>query len=183
MSTDIAAKLSRYGKDDTDKYSMEQGKTLFLESITLPCGVVIPNRLAKAPMGEERADAQGRPNRSLIEMYRSWAHGGFGLSITGNFMVDRSALVAPGNVICETDRDLDGLKLWASAAQENGAHCWVQICHAGRQTSSENPVAPSAVGLPWGPPPRALEESEILDIIQQFVATAKICKDAGFKGV
>ena len=173
----------RYGQGVAAKFSTEDGQKIFGEPLTLPCGVTLANRLAKAPMSEERADAAGRPNRNLIEMYRVWGHGGFGLNITGNFMVDKRWLVAPGNVVCESERDLEALKIWSEAAQENGSACWVQICHPGRQTSSEKPVAPSAVSLPWGPPVRALNEEEILDIIDRFVETARICKEAGFQGI
>ena len=176
----------RYGDGSTSPFDVQQGKDLFLEPLTLPCGVTLSNRLAKAPMSEERADADGRPNRNLVEMYRAWAHGGFGLNVTGNFIVSHTALVAPGNVVCEKSREdgfVEYLKVWSAAAQENGTACWVQICHAGRQTSSENPVAPSAVPLPWGPPVRALTEDEIEDIIQRFVDTAVVCKEGGFQGV
>lgn len=118
-------------------------------------------------------------------MYRAWAHGGFGLNITGNFMVDKRWLVAPGNVICEKEHEdlMEALTLWSAAAQENSTPCWVQICHPGRQTSSENPVAPSEVPLPWGSPVRALTEEEISEIIDRFVQTAVICQKAGFQGV
>lgn len=172
----------RYGSTQA-RYSEEEGKRIFLEPLTLPCGVTLANRLSKAPMSEERADQDGRPNRNLIEMHRAWAAGGFGLNVTGNFMVDKRWLVAPGNVVCETERDLAALQLWSAAAQENGTACWVQICHPGRQTSSPDPVAPSAVPLPWGPPVRVLDEPEILDIIARFVNTARIVKKAGFQGV
>lgn len=176
----------RYGDDNNTgepKFSIDQGKALFEQPLVLPCGVTLRNRFAKAPMSEERADPDGRPNRNLIEMYRAWSKGGFGLNITGNFMVDGRWLVAPGNVVCEKERDLQALRLWSTAAQEHGTACWVQICHPGRQTSSPHPVAPSAVPLPWGPPVVALQHDEILNVIDRFVQTAKIVQKAGFEGV
>lgn len=176
----------RYGEKSSSKFDVNQGKDLFLEPLTLPCGFVLQNRLAKAPMSEERADADGRPNRSLVEMYRAWGNGGFGLNVTGNFMVDHRWLVAPGNVVCQKSREhgfVEYLKVWSAAAQEGNTSCWVQICHPGRQTSSPEPVAPSAVPLPWGPPVRALSEEEIEDIIQRFVDTAVLCKEGGFQGI
>ena len=173
----------RYGANTPPKFSVDEGKIIFSEPLVLPCGATLRNRIVKAPMSEERVGADGRPNRNLIEMYRAWSAGGFGLNVTGNFMVDRRWLVAPGNVICESDRDLEAFTLLSAAAQENGTTCWVQICHPGRQTCSADPVAPSAVPLPWGPPVRALTEEEILDVIQRFVTTAKVVKKAGFSGV
>mmetsp|Transcript_99707 Transcript_99707/g.197718 ORF Transcript_99707/g.197718 Transcript_99707/m.197718 type:complete len:398 (+) Transcript_99707:99-1292(+) len=173
----------RYGEGTEPKFSVQDGKDIFMETLTLPCGATIRNRIAKAPMSEDRAGADGRPNRNLIEMYRAWSGGGFGLCITGNFMVDGRWWIAPGNVVCESERDLEALSLWSNAAQENDTACWAQINHPGRQSRSPNPVAPSAVPLPWGPPVRALTEEEILDVIQRFVTTAKIVKKAGFQGV
>lgn len=184
--TGIQTTYERYGqdKDIESNYSAARGKELFEQPLLLPCGVVLPNRIAKAPMSEERADKDGRPNRNLVEMYRAWSQGGFGLNVTGNWMVDKRWLVAPGNVVVENDRDLEALKVWSAAAQGGDkCHCWVQICHPGRQTSSPDPVAPSDVPLPWGPPVRALELNEIVDIIDRFVATASVAKRAGFKGV
>lgn len=81
--------VKRYGSDIASRYSEAQGKELFLQPLKLPCGVTLANRFAEAPMSEERADHDGRPNRNLVEMYRAWAAGGFGLNVTGNFMVDK----------------------------------------------------------------------------------------------
>jgi hypothetical protein len=65
----------------------------------------------------------------------------------------------------------------------------MQISHAGRQSpryATRQPVGPSAVTLDLlgsYKTPRALEEHEILDIIQRFGAVAKIAQDCGFTGV
>jgi len=44
-------------------------------ALTLPNGVTIPNRLAKAAMEENMADRDHAPSDNLIRLYRSWAEG------------------------------------------------------------------------------------------------------------
>ena len=65
--------------------------------LTLPNGAVIPNRLAKAAMEENMADADHAPSEALIRLYKAWADGGVGLILTGNVMIDRRAMTGPGD--------------------------------------------------------------------------------------
>lgn len=46
--------------------------TLF-NSLTLPNGATVPNRLAKAAMEENLADADHAPSEALLRLYRAWA--------------------------------------------------------------------------------------------------------------
>eukprot|EP01083_Nonionella_stella_P210418 761790_1 len=66
--------------------------------ITLPCGVQLPNRLAKAAMTECLADELSRPTAELFRLYETWSRGGTGLLITGNVQIDRRYVERPGNV-------------------------------------------------------------------------------------
>jgi 2,4-dienoyl-CoA reductase-like NADH-dependent reductase (Old Yellow Enzyme family) len=166
------------------------GAATLAQPLTLPCGAVLPNRFAKAAMSEQLADRHNRPTDEMTRLYARWAAGGTGLLITGNVMVDARALGEARDVVLETDEALAGLTQWALAARSHGAHCWVQLNHPGRQTMrtlSIDPVAPSAVPMKLGggvfATPRALEEAEILDIIQRFARSAAIVKAAGFTGV
>ena len=52
--------------------------------LTLPNGAVIPNRIAKAAMEENMADADHAPSDALLQLYNAWAEGGCGLILTGN---------------------------------------------------------------------------------------------------
>ena len=158
------------------------------ERLRLPCGKVLRNRLAKAAMSEQLAGRYSEPTPELIELYRLWGEGGAGLLITGNVMVDRTAISEPGQVVVEDDRHLDRLAQWASAAKMRGAQVWMQINHAGRQVPvsvSRRAVAPSAVPLPGHlfARPRALHREEILALVQRYAATARLAVQAGFDGV
>ncbi|MBI2423610.1 MAG: NADH:flavin oxidoreductase/NADH oxidase family protein [Candidatus Hydrogenedentes bacterium] len=157
---------------------------------TLPCGVTLPNRIIKAAMTEQLADARFQPTEELIRLYERWGQGGTAVHLTGNVMVDRRSLEGPRNVAVEDERDLPQLRTWAERAQANGAQLWMQISHPGRQTPSRvssEIVAPSVVPLKgYGPlfrAPRALDAGEIEPLIERFVTTAAIAREAGFGGV
>ncbi|MBC7212447.1 MAG: 2,4-dienoyl-CoA reductase, partial [Pseudomonas sp.] len=64
--------------------------------LTLPNGAVVPNRIAKAAMEENMADAEHAPSDRLMRLYQAWAQGGAGLLISGNVMVDQRAMTGPG---------------------------------------------------------------------------------------
>lgn len=164
--------------------------TTLHDNLILPCGVKLPNRLAKAAMSEQLSDYHNRPTTELVRLYQRWADGGVGLNITGNVMVDRRALGEPCNVVVEDERDLDKLSEWAKAGKSRGGKFIMQINHPGRQSPtfvSSEPVAPSAIAVNVGvgmfARPRALTEKEILEIIERFGQTAKVALKAGFDGV
>jgi 2,4-dienoyl-CoA reductase-like NADH-dependent reductase (Old Yellow Enzyme family) len=157
--------------------------------LPLPCGAVLPNRLAKAPMTEGLADARDDATPALARLYGRWADGGAGLLVTGNAMVDRRYLERAGNVVVDRDSDVAALRAWATAAGRSGGHAWVQLSHPGRQSTrfhTARPVAPSAVRLPVAgmfARPRALEEGEIHEAIAAFARAAAVVQRAGFTGV
>ena len=160
--------------------------------LTLPNGAVIPNRLAKAAMEEQLADAGQLPGPSSRCLYRTWAKGGSGLILTGNVMVDRRALTSAGAIVLDAGSDLAPFRAWAVAAREGGAQVWMQINHPGRQVMAANGQpgwAPSDVAVDLGKHsklmarPRVMTEAEICATIQAFATTARRAEEAGFSGV
>ena len=81
--------------------------------LTLPNGQSIPNRLCKAAMEENMADAGQVPGQALVNLYQQWADGGVGLILTGNVMVAPDAMTGPGGVYlgAETLAQGDNLSL------------------------------------------------------------------------
>ncbi len=158
---------------------------------TLPCGVTLPNRIAKAGMSEQLGDRHGSPTADLEQLYAAWARGGAGLLVTGNVMVDHRALVEPRNAVLEDERFLPAYKLWAKAVHAHGSKIVMQINHPGRVAVLpllKRPVGPSPVGLDLPAMnivrvPREMSEAEILDQIQRFANTAALAVQAGFDGV
>lgn len=166
---------------------------LLSDPLTLPCGTRLPNRLCKAAMTEGLAKPDGSASDELVELYRRWGESGAGLLLTGNVQIDANHLERPGNIIVDhtpEDAPMGMLKKMAAAATARGAHCWVQISHAGRQTQkivNPHPKAPSAVklGLPGGQfgDPVELTADEIADLVRRFAQCALVMKEAGFSGV
>lgn len=160
--------------------------------LTLPNGATISNRLAKAAMEENMADANHAPSDALMRLYDAWAKGGAGLILTGNVMVDSRAMTGPNGVVLEDDAHLERFRRWAQIARSNGAQVWLQINHPGRQMQAalgQTTLAPSAIALELGalskkfPVPRAMTEQDIADVQARFVRSARLAEQSGFTGV
>jgi 2,4-dienoyl-CoA reductase-like NADH-dependent reductase (Old Yellow Enzyme family) len=160
--------------------------------LVLPNGAAIPNRVAKAAMEENMADADHAPSEALLRLYEAWAQGGAGLILTGNVMVDSRAMTGPNGVVLEDDTHLDRFRRWAQIARAHGAHAWLQINHPGRQMQAalgQTTLAPSAVALELGalskqfPVPRAMTEQDIAEVQQRFTKSAQLAEQSGFTGV
>jgi 2,4-dienoyl-CoA reductase-like NADH-dependent reductase (Old Yellow Enzyme family) len=166
-------------------------ETLLAQPLTLPCGAVIPNRLAKSAMSEALGTLDNQPTSRLDRLYARWADGGIGLCISGNVMVDRRALGEPGNVAIESEAQLPALRAWAAAGTRGGTQLWMQINHPGKQAPkglNAETVSPSAIPFradmaSFFDTPRELTHAEIEDIVRRFGNTARIAKLAGFTGV
>ncbi|MGL3819972.1 NADH:flavin oxidoreductase/NADH oxidase family protein [Sphingopyxis sp. R3-92] len=161
--------------------------------LTLPCGAILPNRIAKAAMTEGMATPGGRPTPALDRLYCLWSDGGAGLLIGGNLVIDRDHLERPGNVVIDRAPDAEmraALMRWAEAATRGGNHFWAQISHSGRQTPAivnRHPKSASDIklALPGGQfgQPEPLTQEEIGDLVRRWAVAAKACQDAGFTGV
>jgi 2,4-dienoyl-CoA reductase-like NADH-dependent reductase (Old Yellow Enzyme family) len=163
----------------------------FGTSFTLKNGATIKNRLFKSAMSEQLGNKSHDPKPGLADLYHRWAQGGIGLSVSGNIMIDRTALGEPANVVLDEQSDLAAFKAWTRAGTVNDTHLWAQLNHPGKQSPtflSKDPVAPSAIGLEGSLAssfklPRKLTEQEIKDIIKKFAISARLAKDVGFTGV
>ncbi|MBO1912276.1 hypothetical protein J4G37_46710, partial [Microvirga sp. 3-52] len=71
---------------------MNQSKSVLENSLQLPNGTFIKNRIFKSAMSEALGTPNQNPSQSLVTLYKAWADGGAGLVMTGNVMVDRNAL-------------------------------------------------------------------------------------------
>ena len=161
--------------------------------LTLPSGVEIPNRLIKAAMTERLANPKNEVTDRHVRLYKAWGDGGIGLQITGNVLVDRRNLEAPGNVVIDgvpSNEHAVMLGKWAEACKAGGGKVVMQLSHAGRQTQkmvNPEPDAPSAIAvdLPGGQfgTPRAMTGDDIQRLIQKYATATKAARAAGFDGV
>ncbi|MDP3816350.1 NADH:flavin oxidoreductase/NADH oxidase family protein [Pseudomonas sp.] len=162
------------------------------QPLQLPNGTLIPNRIAKAAMEENMADAQQAPSAELLRLYQSWAEGEAGLLLSGNVMIDSRAMTGPAGVVLEDGAQLEKFRQWAQIGRSKGAQFWLQTNHPGRQIQAnlgQQAWAPSSVALQLGrlsklfAVPKAMDEADIAELIQRFVRTAQLAEEAGFSGV
>ena len=162
------------------------------QTLTLPNGNVLPNRIAKAAMEENMAIEGHLPGDGIFKLYKAWANGGTGLLITGNVMVDHRAMTGPGGIALEQDTPLEPFKQWANSAKQNNTQVWMQINHPGRQVYAAmggHVLSPSDIPLDMGKhsslfgQPTAMTETQIEELIQRFATTASRAIEAGFNGV
>lgn len=98
---------------------------LLTNSLALPCGVSVPNRICKAAMTEGLATPEGLPSKELNRLYGLWSDGGAGILLSGNIQVDPDHLERPGNVIVAgkpNEAMQSALARWASVGTRNGNH-------------------------------------------------------------
>ena len=159
------------------------------DSIELPCGVFIKNRVAKAAMTERLANSKNHGTNSLVQLYNHWSNHGAGLLISGNIMVDKRYKESAGNIVLEDESGIEHLKKMTEVGTQNDTQFWAQISHPGRQATiftTWSPIAPSAVKLKkfmLFATPKAMTIDQIKNVEQRFINTALLCEKAGFTGV
>ncbi|KAK1993276.1 NADH:flavin oxidoreductase/NADH oxidase [Colletotrichum falcatum] len=167
-------------------------------------GKTAKNRFMKAAMTERlstwdarRPERRGVPTAELVNVYRRWGEGGFGVILTGNVMLDYDQLEAAGNAVIppgapfEGER-FEGFRRVAEAAKRHGSLVHAQLSHPGRQVAAHinpHPVSASDVqlegevlGMRFGKP-RALAKEDIKRIVGDFAYAAEYVHRAGFDGI
>lgn len=163
-----------------------------------------PNRFLKAAMTErlstwdaQNYEARGVPTPELINVYKRWGEGQFGVILTGNIMIEYDQLEAAGNAIIPRTAEFSGerfdsFRAMASAAKAHGSLVVGQVSHPGRQCSSEiqkTPVSASDVQLEGNVmgmtfnKPHAATTDEIKRIVSGFAHAASYLDKAGYDGI
>ncbi len=188
----FASFTDKVGEPIKTKKDVMSSQSAVFNSLTLPCGKHLKNRIVKAAMEENMAGSGQLPDHNLLSLYRYWAHGGLGMIITGNVMVNRHAMTGPGGVVLEKTTPLSAFQKWSSVIRSGGALAIMQINHPGRQVFkavSAQALAPSAVNLKLGRYSKQFAKAkpmtcdDIYAVCQQFVDTAVQAQKAGFDGV
>jgi 2,4-dienoyl-CoA reductase-like NADH-dependent reductase (Old Yellow Enzyme family) len=161
-----------------------QRNTVLFETLELPCGVILKNRIAKSAMSDSLGDGSGHPTAEQNQLYQRWAEGGLALSIIGEVQSSSGYAEKPGNLVLDVNSDMSKFETLAEHGSRNGALLWLQLGHAGALAYRpiSNPKGPSELDLP------DLQcEGMSLDEVQQlpldFAKTAKLAQQAGFGGV
>ena len=162
--------------------------------------LLLANRTAVAPMTRVSATTEGVPTSLMVDYYRDFVRGGFGLVITEGTYPDHDASQGYDNqpgIADETQR-----QAWApiaAAVHADGGHIILQLMHAGalsqRTLNSGRTIAPSRVqprgnmmpqygGSGHYPTPEAMTPDDLVAVRDSFAAAAAVrAQVAGFDGV
>lgn len=160
------------------------------ETFDLIPGLTVRNRIAMAPMTTWAAEDDGTVSVEEEAYYRRRAKD-VGLVITGCTHVQANGVGFTGEFAAHDDRYIPSLQRLATAAKIGGAPAILQLFHAGVKTRPDlvdDVVAASEVAGDAGPfapaiMPRALEDSEIEEIVRAFGEATRRAIDAGFDGI
>lgn len=145
-------------------------------------------RILRSATHEGMGDRAGEPMAGLADRYVKLAQGGAGAIITGFVAIDKKGRALPNQRMFDDDRFIEAYAPITAAVKEAGAPIIAQLAHAGGQTHRKitggEVVAPSeATYRLLMSRARGLEDSEIGEIIESFVAAVVRARKAGFSGV
>lgn len=167
-------------------------------------GQTANNRFMKASMTERMStwdpndfEKRGIPTNEVINLYRRWGEGGFGMILTGNVMLEYDHLEAAGNLIIPCNAPFAGdrfeaFKQLSAASKHHGSLIIPQLSHPGRQvgeTIQKAPISASDIQLDIDAngmrfaKPRPMEERDFDRVTNGFLHAAEYCYEAGFDGV
>ena len=159
--------------------------------------ISINNRIIMAPMTRNRSAEGYLPQQMQVDYYRQRASSG--LIITEATQVSEDAVGYPGTPGLYNKEQVEAWSKVTDAVHEVGGKIAVQLWYCGRIShpsllpNNTTPVSASAI-RPQGEAmtlegpkafvtPRALETSEVKEIVQQFRQAVKNAVEAGFDGI
>lgn len=156
----------------------------------------LKNRIVMSPLTRQRSGPDRIPNDMMKEYYAQRATAG--LIITEATIVDPMGAGYAETPGIWSQAQTDGWRAITEAVHAKDGKIFLQLWHVGRVSdphflNGATPLAPSAI-RPKGhvsllrpmreyTTPRALETSEVKEIVQQFKLGAENAKRAGFDGV
>ncbi len=157
----------------------------------------LANRIVLAPMTRSRAASGNVPTPLMATYYAQRA--GAGLMITEATQIAPEGIGYVDTPGIHSPDQINGWKLVTNAVHQAGGRIFLQLWHVGRishslfQPDGKAPIAPSAIapkgnvftpqGMKPFETPRALELSEIPNLVTQFRQGAVHALAAGFDGV
>ncbi|MFI6335053.1 NADH:flavin oxidoreductase/NADH oxidase [Streptomyces sp. NPDC050535] len=164
--------------------------------------VTIPNRVWMPPMCQYSAapdgPSAGAPNDWHFAHYAARAAGGTGLIIVEASAVSPEGRISPYDLGIWNDTQVEAFRRITRFLTSQGTVPGIQLAHAGRKASTDQPwkggapIGPDAYGWqPLGPSPLPFAEghpvpaeltvAEIREIVGQFADAARRALDAGFE--
>ncbi len=150
--------------------------------------VELKNRIVMPPMATNFAGTDGKVNDRHIAYYVKRVQGGVGYVTFEHTGILKEGKASPGMALIDSDGKIPPFKKLVDAVHRKGGKIFIQINHAGRQTSASITgapiVAPSAIPCPVRKEmPHPLSGKEIQGLVEAFRQAARRVKEAGADGV
>jgi len=148
----------------------------------------LKNRIVMPPMATNFAGPDGKVNDRQIAYYVKRVQGGVGYVTFEHTGILKEGKASPGMALIDGDDKTPLFKKLVDAVHQEGGKIFIQINHAGRQTSfsiTGTPiVGPSAIPCPVRKEmPHPLSVGEIRGLVEAFRQAARRVKEAGADGV
>lgn len=164
-----------------------------LSPLSLGDGLVLKNRMVKAPQSSWFFEDDGSAGDRVIDFYEALAAGGVGLLIV-SAITWRSDHPAGAYGALHDDRFLPGMKRLVERCHAHGCPVFCQLHHSGASAMTGHgggaPIGPSDLGPddipcppPVGKPTRGLTPEEIREDKELYFKAAERAKAAGFDGI
>ncbi|MBM7365656.1 NADPH-dependent 2,4-dienoyl-CoA reductase [Gordonia hydrophobica] len=147
--------------------------------------ITVRNRMVMGAM-HTRLETLDRPVERLVEFYRARAKGEIGLILTGGFAPHPDGRMDPESGVLDSPEAIveGGHREITRAVHDEGATIVLQILHAGRYAKVPGCVGPTDERARINRfVPRTLATDEVWDVVDQFVTTARLAREAGYDGV
>ncbi|VDN59286.1 unnamed protein product [Dracunculus medinensis] len=121
----------------------------------------------------------GIPTKKLLNLYKKYSDGEYGVIVTGCIMINGKNLEAPGNVIIdkelESDERREAFKEWTEITKKNGSVFIAQLFHPGKH----------AIDIAGGNKfdVNTVTREQIDEIVEQYAYAASFAQQCGFNGV
>ncbi len=147
-------------------------------------GPAMKNRFMLAPLTNMQSHADGILSDAEYHWLTMRSAGGFGLTMTCAAAASQGGQAWPGQLGMFDKRHFDGMKRLAEGIKANESLAMAQLHHGGLRSDTKltglDLVAPSDHAKSGA---RAMLESEVEQVIEDFAQSALRCEKAGFHGV
>lgn len=145
-------------------------------------GVELKNRIVMSPMCQYSAKEDGVITDWHRVHYPARAQGGAGLIVVEATAVEPQGRISARDLGLWDERQKDGLRELVQLIHFHGAKAAIQLAHAGRKATVPGEiVAPSPLAFSdQFPVPKALEQTEIRQLVMRFQHSALLARQAGF---
>ena len=154
------------------------------DAVSFTRGPGMKNRFMLAPLTNQQSHDDGTLSDDEFHWLTKRAVGGFGLVMTCAAHVQRVGRGFAGQLGVFDDAHIPGLARLAAAIKAEDSVAIVQLHHAGRRSPKDligtDPVCPFEDPEAGA---RALTTGEVEQLVEDFIAAAVRCEQAGFDGV